>query len=84
MSCDLQLLTEKVGKCFYFVKSWLKENPTIDDLCREQQLLCVNNIGPWVEFPETEHEGYAHLAELIGGEGITFVQSNNLLLRCKW
>ena len=81
ISCDLHLLTDNVGKCLCFMKSWSKENITIEDLCREQQLLCVNNIGPWVEFPETEHEGYAHLAELIGGGGVVSIQSNKLAFK---
>ena len=28
-------------------------------------LLQVSDVGPWVCFPETVHELYAHLAELI-------------------
>ena len=29
-------------------------------------LLQVQDIGGWITFPETIHELYAHLAELIG------------------
>ena len=37
-----------------------------DKLCKEQMLLQVVDIGEWVRFPETMHEFYAHLAEMIG------------------
>ena len=29
-------------------------------------LLLVKDVGDWVKFPETTHELYAHLAEMIG------------------
>ena len=35
-------------------------------------LLFVQDVGPWVCFPETIHEFYAHLAELVGN--ILFVK----------
>ena len=38
----------------------------LDVLCKEQMLLQVQDIGGWITFPETIHELYAHLAELIG------------------
>ena len=37
----------------------------LEELCKEQMLLQVSDVGPWVCFPETVHELYAHLAELI-------------------
>ena len=30
--------------------------------------LMLEDIGGWVKFPETMHEFYAHLAEMIGSE----------------
>ena len=39
---------------------------SIDKLCKKQQLLCVQDIGPWVRFPDTLHEGYGHLAQVMG------------------
>ena len=38
----------------------------IDELCKEQQLLCVQDIGSWVRFPDTLHEGYGHVAAVMG------------------
>ena len=38
----------------------------LDELCREQQLLCVEHIGSWVRFPDTLHEGYGHMAAIMG------------------
>ena len=32
--------------------------------------LMLEDIGGWVKFPETMHEFYAHLAEMIGSEKI--------------
>ena len=29
-------------------------------------LLLVKDVGDWIRFPETTHELYAHLAEMIG------------------
>jgi hypothetical protein len=29
-------------------------------------VVVVEDIGPWVRFPDTLHEGYAHLAEVMG------------------
>ena len=37
-----------------------------DELCKEQMLLKVHHIGGWIRFPETVHELYAHLPQLIG------------------
>ena len=37
----------------------------INRLCKEQMRLQVEDIGSWVNFPETMHEFYAHLAEMI-------------------
>ena len=44
----------------------------IEALCIEQALRYIS-IGPWVEFPDTIHEGLAHMAEAIkrnGGKGL--------------
>ena len=41
-------------------------------------LLQVRDIGAWICFPETVHELYAHLAELIG-----ILQLLSLLIRHK-
>ena len=38
----------------------------VDELCKRQQLLCIEDIGSWVQFPDTLHEGYGHVAELMG------------------
>ena len=35
-------------------------------------LLMVQDVGPWICFPETVHEFYAHLAEVIGIYFCTF------------
>ena len=37
-----------------------------EELCKHQMLLLVKDVGDWVKFPETTHELYAHLAEMIG------------------
>ena len=38
----------------------------LDNLCKEQMKLKVLDIGQWVRLPETMHELYAHLAQIIG------------------
>ena len=38
----------------------------LDELCQAQQLLCVQDIGSWVRFPDTLHEGYSHMAAIMG------------------
>ena len=64
-SCKLKVLVEEVGKPFL-----RRSIPCIciylDKLCKKQQLLCVQDIGPWVKFPDTLHEGYGHLAQVLG------------------
>ena len=40
----------------------------IEALCIEQALRYIS-IGPWVEFPDTIHEGLAHMAEAIKRNG---------------
>ena len=41
-------------------------------------LLFVQDVGPWVSFPETIHEFYAHLAELVGNMPL-FVKLQSLV-----
>ena len=38
----------------------------LEKLCSEQMLRYIDGIGDWVRFPDTIHEGLAHLAETIG------------------
>ena len=57
----------------------------LDVLCKEQMLLQVQDIGGWITFPETIHELYAHLAELIGKGMEMFCNFNiNIFNRVEW
>ena len=61
------LLTRLVGFYLYFGEFIVTlDFLTLDQLCKKQQLLCVEDIGSWVRFPDTLHEGYGHLAEVMG------------------
>ena len=75
ISCRYRVLVDKIG---ISIMNNLFSSPitcTLDELCIKQQLLCVEDIGPWVRFPDTLHEGYAHVAAVMG-KG--FVQQNYL------
>ena len=66
ISCRYRVLVEKIGiliiiNIFYSINFLF-----IDELCKKQQLLCVEDIGSWVRFPDTLHEGYAHVADVMG------------------
>ena len=50
----------------------------LDILCKEQMRFQVLDIGEWVRFPETIHEFYAHLAEMIGK--MSFLFSGDMIL----
>ena len=57
----------------------------LDVLCKEQMLLQVQDIDGWITFPETIHELYAHLAELIGKVMEMFCYFNiNIFNRVEW
>ena len=67
ISCRYRVLVAKIGEfgqiyiqCYSYI-CWF-----LDELCKTQQLLCVQDIGEWVRFPDTLHEGYAHVAEVMG------------------
>ena len=50
-------------------------------------LLQVRDVGDWIRFPETVHELYAHLAELIGNinfAGLCFISLLFILHRAEW
>ena len=52
----------RIASCPYRIIVW-----KLRDLLTEQQLLLVEELGEYeVRFPETIHEAYAHLADLIG------------------
>lgn len=38
----------------------------LEFLCVEQLLAYIKEIGDWIKFPDTIHEGLAHLAETLG------------------
>ena len=73
MSCDHYLLHDKIGQFNTVMKYSFNSFPISEDLCREQMLLLVIDIGDWVKFPETVHELYAHLPQMIGRLFISFI-----------
>lgn len=54
----------------------------LDILCKEQMRLQVLDIGEWVRFPETIHEFYAHLAEMIGKTSLLYFGDLILIKVC--
>ena len=64
-SCGRPLDVEKIGD---------KHGPEqtnhkfvfLELLCVEQLMAYVEEVGDWIRFPDTIHEGLAHLAETLG------------------
>ena len=75
MSCDYQLLPSKIGEALSLYLADFLERSIIlfsEELCKQQMKLLVVHVGEWVKFPETIHELYAHLPEMIGKFMIAF------------
>ena len=66
MSCRYEVLVDKIGNSPIILFCIIISCYFLDELCREQQLLCVEHIGSWVRFPDTLHEGYGHMAAIMG------------------
>ena len=53
----------------------------IEDLCKSQMLLYIKQIGHWISFTDTVHEGLAHFPEAAaqnGGHGLKYWSEENL------
>ena len=53
----------------------------IEHLCKSQMLLFIKQIGHWISFTDTVHEGLAHFPEAAaqnGGRGLKYWSEENL------
>ena len=53
----------------------------VEVLARDTMLLCVERIGPWVQFTPNLHELLSHCHQLIrqnGERGLLFITEENL------